>query len=48
MDKYKWVMEIVVEEDDEAAAQARVEEALEEAFVDPDGIFSHGEMTKEP
>jgi hypothetical protein len=46
MNKYKWLMEITVEEDDEVAAQSRIEEALEEASVDPDGLFSHGEMTK--
>lgn len=46
MNKYKWVMELVVEADDENEAQARIEETLDEAWVDPDGPFSHGEMTK--
>lgn len=47
MANYKWVMEIIVEADNDMEAQAKIEEALEEACIDdPDGPFSHGEMTK--
>jgi len=46
MAKYKWVMEIEVKADDEVEAQSRIEETLEEAWVDPDGPFSHGEIMK--
>lgn len=46
MPKYKWEMTITVEADDDIEAQARVEEALEEALTDPDGLFSYGEMIK--
>ena len=46
MPKYKWEMALTVEADDEVEAQARIEEGLEEAYIDPDGPFSHGEMTK--
>lgn len=46
MPTYEWVMKITVEENSEEAAQSRIEEALEEAFLDPDGVFPHGEMTE--
>jgi hypothetical protein len=39
-------MELKVEADNEVGAQSEIEEALEEAYIDPDGIFSHGEMSK--
>ena len=46
MGEYTWEMTIKVAADDEYEAQARIEEVLEEAYINPDGIFSHGEMTK--
>jgi hypothetical protein len=38
MTKYKWVMEITVEANDDIEAQSRIEEALEEAHIDPDVV----------
>jgi len=46
MTKYRWEMVVIVEAEDDIDAQSQVEEALEEAFNDPDGPFSRGEMTK--
>jgi len=44
MATYRWRMEIEVEAEDECKAQARIEEMLEEAYRDPDGPFSYGQL----
>jgi len=44
MATYRWRMGIEVEAEDDIEAQAKVEEMLEEAYRDPDGPFSYGQL----
>lgn len=44
--KYRWTMVVEVTADDDIEAQSCVEEYLEEADRDPDGLFSHGKLEK--
>jgi len=44
MATYRWRMGIEVSADDEIEAQQRIEEMLEDAFRDPDGPFSYGQL----
>lgn len=44
MARYRWTWSIEVDAQDELEAASRIEEAIEEAFHDPDGVISHGEL----
>lgn len=46
MGKYRWTYTVEVDAMDEIEAEARVEEALDEALSDPDTIISHGKLEK--
>jgi len=42
--KWRWTMQVEVDADDEVEASARIEEQLDMARYDPEGLISYGEL----
>lgn len=47
MKTYIWTYAVMVGAEDEIEAQERIEEMIEDAINDPDGIYSYGKLEVE-